>query len=211
MVTTLHTQLYFVICSRFVLLILFMKDIDIRQELHSNYLSHFAYDSNARIIDELGLCQGSFKIDVAVINGSLVGYEIKSEQDTLYRLDAQMNAYNKVFDYINIIVNDKHLKAIEDKVPIYWGIISVKKFGGDLKLITERKAERNTNTNAFELCQLLWKEEALDLLRIEKLDKGMKSKSRKEIWEKISTCLSKDKINEYVRIYIKKRTWRQFD
>lgn len=186
-----------------------MKDKDIRQELHSNYLTHFAYDSNAKIIDELGLSQGSFKIDIAVINGSLIGYEIKSEQDTLYRLDAQMEAYNKVFDYINIVVNDNHLTEVKGKVPSFWGIVCVKKLGSDFKLVTERKAERNITTDPFELCQLLWKEEALDLLKKEGIDKGMKSKSRNEIWRKISTCLPKDRINEYVRTYIKNRTWRQ--
>jgi len=88
-----------------------MKDIDIRRELHKNYLSIVTKnDTNSLIINELGLFQGQHKIDVAVINGSLHGYEIKSEQDNLKRLPAQMDAYNKVFDYIHIIANEKHKK-----------------------------------------------------------------------------------------------------
>ena len=60
-----------------------MKDIDIREELRNTTPSQFKYDSTTKIVEELGLSEGAFKIDIAVINGSLIGYEIKSEEDTL--------------------------------------------------------------------------------------------------------------------------------
>lgn len=175
-------------------------------------MSHVKYDIDTKVIDEMGLCQGSHKIDIAVINGSLIGYEIKSEEDTLYRLPSQMEAYNKVFDYINIVVNENHLQAVKDKIPHFWGIICVKKFGQEFKLEHERDAEKNQASDPFFVSQLLWKDEALDVLRKEGIDKGMKSKSRLQIWKKIAESLPKERINQYVRQYIKNRsTWRTPD
>jgi len=186
-----------------------MKDLEIREELHKNHLSHYKYDPNSKVIDELGLCQGSIKIDIAVINGSLIGYEIKSEQDTLDRLPAQMDMYNKIFDYINIVVNESHLESVRKMIPSYWGIVCVKKLQDDFKLETRRAAKKNTHSDSFHISQLLWKEEALDVLKRENLDKGMKTKTRIQIWNKLAESLSKENINAYVREYIKKRQdWR---
>ena len=189
-----------------------MKDIDIRIELKNTLLSQFKYDENARVVEELGLCQGAAKIDVAVINGSLLGYEIKSEQDTLLRLPNQMHIYNKVFDYINIVVNEKHYAAIKEVIPEFWGIICVRKIENDFKLEERKPAQKNMGVDAISMLQLLWKEETLLLLEKEGLLKGMKSKPRKDMWEKIANSLPKEKVNEYVRQFIKSRSkWREFD
>ena len=48
-------------------------------------------------VNELGLNHGRFRADIAVMNGKLVGYEIKTDQDTLVRLPAQIDGYNEVF------------------------------------------------------------------------------------------------------------------
>jgi hypothetical protein len=187
-----------------------MKDLQIREELNRNYLSPFRTDSNTRIIEELGLNQGSVRIDVAVINGSLVGFEIKSEQDDLKRLPAQMEMYNKIFDYIYIVANEKHLPAIKEKVPDFWGIVRVEKFETGFKLDTVRQPIRNQNSDPYFLAQLLWKDEVLDILERTGFAAGMKSKNRHQLWTKFSGSFSKEKVNEYVREYIKKRPeWRQ--
>ena len=59
-----------------------MRDVDIRRALRTR-----VRDSDdmkeALVVDELGLCQGRARIDLAVVNSSLHGYEIKSERDTL--------------------------------------------------------------------------------------------------------------------------------
>ena len=63
-----------------------MRDSEIRNTLRATLLSEHAGDPTAVVIDELGICQGSARIDMAVVNGSLNGYEIKSDLDTLARL-----------------------------------------------------------------------------------------------------------------------------
>jgi hypothetical protein len=56
------------------------------------------YGTAIIIIDELGLCRGTVRVDIAVVNGVLKGYEIKGDQDTLRRLASQAATYNRIFD-----------------------------------------------------------------------------------------------------------------
>ena len=57
--------------------------------------------------------------------------------------------------------------------------------------------------------QLLWKEEALDILRRFELDKGMASKPKKIIWGKLAESFPLEDLKYYVREKIKCRSgWR---
>src|SRR6187402_1509374 len=57
-------------------------DPDVRALLRE-YLEDVHKGSDTRLLEELGLCQGDVRVDVAVVNGELSGYEIKSPSDTL--------------------------------------------------------------------------------------------------------------------------------
>jgi hypothetical protein len=189
-----------------------MNDIDIRRELKKTYLSRYIEDNNSKIIEELGLCQGSNKIDIAIINNSLIGWEIKSEQDTLNRLPSQVDMYNRIFDYLYIITNEKHLKKINKIIPDFWGVIGVHQNGSDIKTIIIRKASKNLLVESRYLVQLLWKNEAIEILEKNGLINGLRSKPKTILWGKISDSLSLRQINEYVREYLKKREkWRVID
>jgi len=94
-------------------------------------------------------------------------------------------------------------------IPVFWGIIIVKKFDSDFKLEVIREPQRNENVDLFYVSQLLWKDEAFKLLKKYGLEKGMKSKTRNQIWEKIAESLSYETISNYVRESLKNRAnWR---
>ncbi len=63
------------------------------------------------------------KADIVIINGTSNVYEIKSERDSLRRLEKQISAYRNVFANINVITGKKHLDAIRDIVPQTVGIL----------------------------------------------------------------------------------------
>jgi hypothetical protein len=62
------------------------------------------------------------RIDVAVVNGSLHGFEIKSDRDTLRRLPAQRDAYNALFDEVTLITGDRHIEKAMAIIPDWWGV-----------------------------------------------------------------------------------------
>ena len=85
------------------------NDLIIRFALKEDLRRRYARNKKLRIIEELGVQHGTARIDIAVVNGTMHGYEIKSDQDTLKRLPEQMDIFNSVFDKMTLIVGKNHL------------------------------------------------------------------------------------------------------
>src|SRR5580698_6348671 len=98
------------------------RDQDIRIALRYKLAAIHANESDTAIIDELSLCQGNARVDMAVVNGSFSGYEIKSDRDTLTRLPNQLAAYELCFDTMTIVVGKRHLAKCRATLPDWWGI-----------------------------------------------------------------------------------------
>ena len=129
-----------------------MNDQQIRNSFHHKYLHKHHEDSATLVVDELGLQHGKCRADIAVINGHLIGYEIKSDADSLKRLDNQIASYNLVFDYISVIVAVCHLEETTTIVPDWWGIISVAEGKrGAIYFKTVRRSTQNRNVDKYEL------------------------------------------------------------
>lgn len=62
------------------------------------------------------------KADAVVLNGTSHVYEIKSEMDSFERLDRQLAAYHKMFDFITVITTERLYRAVEERVPPEVGI-----------------------------------------------------------------------------------------
>lgn len=186
------------------------RDIDIRLQLHINLKQEHLNDFDTLIIDELGLCQGDARVDVAVVNGSIHGYEIKSDSDTLERLPGQIDVYNKVLDSVTIVTGKCHSEGILKLVPEWWGIeIAEKTNENEIEFSLLRREIPNPQIDPYSLVQLLWRDEALDLLRRFELEKGYVSKPRNKIWEKLVESFSLEDLKYYVREQLKlRKNWR---
>lgn len=186
-----------------------MRDLDIRRELLIRVRSLHSGEHGTRIVEELGLCQGTARIDVAAVNGSLHGYEIKSERDTLYRLPGQCEAYNQSLDFVTIVACASHLHKIRELVPEWWGIWSARDDGQNVHLEIDRPEQRNPGVNPLAMAQLLWREEALQVLDEWQLTVGFRSKTRAQIWQRLVEGLTIDELGDAVRARLKTREgWR---
>ncbi|WP_148866666.1 sce7726 family protein [Thermosediminibacter litoriperuensis] len=188
-------------------------DSDIRKALYREFVKFedFISDPTTKIINEMDVCFGISRIDIAVINGKINGYEIKSEQDTLERLPLQIDSYNKVFDTVTIIVGKKHLKNVIEIVPEWWGIYYIYVAEDRKTLVLERKRESkiNNHVDVFYLLQLLWKDELLRLLSLNGIEKGVKSKTRIDLCKLVAKSIKENIIKDFVRTTLKSRkTWR---
>ena len=94
-----------------------MNDVEIRQNFHRKILRRQHAHKDTLVIDELGLNHGKCRADIAVVNGRFVGYEIKSNNDSLRRLGEQVKSYNAVFDRVSIIVGNRYINGIQDYIP----------------------------------------------------------------------------------------------
>ncbi|SRR5216683_1694081 len=66
---------------------------------------------------------GECKADLAILNGTATVYEVKSERDSLSRLERQVTAYAKVFARVYVIASESHVDAVIGSVPEDVGIL----------------------------------------------------------------------------------------
>jgi hypothetical protein len=188
-----------------------MRDADIRRVLREQLDRSFKGDSKTMIIEELGLCRGTVRVDIAVVNGTLKGYEIKSAQDTLIRLSAQADAYNRIFDTMTLVVAERHLRAAKAMVPDWWGIqvVTVHEPSSSLMVEHTRGESNNPGVDPSSLVELLWRGEALKLLDQTVGLKSLRSKPRRVLWEVLARSVPLTELRRMVRDCLKSRSgWR---
>lgn len=186
-----------------------MRDKDIREALHRELRGQHAHEPDTLIIDELGLCQGSSRVDVAVVNGILTGYEIKSPRDTLERLPVQQETYSKVLNRVVIVAAEEHVKHVRNIVPDWWGIYVPAECDTRIDFYEERPPRENPSLDPYAIVQLLWREEALQVLERLGLDRGVRTKPRSEIWSRLANSLPVPELANLVLERIKARKgWR---
>lgn len=186
-----------------------MRDRDIRSALRHRLEQAHRDEADTLLLDELGLCTGNARVDMAVVNGLLSGYEIKSERDTLQRLPHQIEIYSKTLNLITIVVGGQHLDNALELVPNWWGVERVFLQDDEVCFETVRPAVMNQFIDPYALVQLLWRDEALALLKEIGLDKGMVGKPRRAIWRKLAEARPAEELGFMVRHQLKARTgWR---
>ena len=123
------------------------------RDLLKRHLANTHFDDDTIVLDELGLCQGDVRIDVASVNGELSGYEIKSPADTLARWPKQCRIYSKVVDRAWLVATEKTLEAAQ--APGWWGVIRIVQTRDQLGLRVIRPAQpirRRTRIRSRACC-----------------------------------------------------------
>lgn len=182
-----------------------LGDSEIRSVLRSRLSRKHAYESRTVFIEELGLCRGQVRVDLSVVNGLLHGYEIKSDRDSLRRLNGQVELYGKVFDRATLVVGDRHLPDILDMLPKWWGILLVQHSDRGLKFKAVRKPQNNPNRDPRSLVELLWFDDALALLEKRNAARGFRGKPRWIVWDRVCELCSINEIARAVRGHLKAR------
>jgi len=186
------------------------NDVVIRTALKSRLEDEHSRDKRLRIVGELGIRHGTARVDLAVVNGIMHGYEIKSDLDTLKRLPEQINVFNSVFDKMTLVVGKNHLHEAIKIIPEWWEIIIAKvDENGTISFNKIRDGEHNKNQDMVSIAKLLWREEALKILELEGQATGLYSKSRDIIYKKLVTVFNKKTLTDRVRETLFFRTdWR---
>jgi hypothetical protein len=137
-----------------------LKDADIRSLL-LQAISSVRSSDECLVVNEMNVSMGYSKLDVAVLNGRLEGFEIKSDRDSTARLSRQMSQYEQVCDRLSIITTERHRAAIEELVPAWCGIFIVSVSEGHIRISTWRAPRENPKWDILAVLLLLWQEETL--------------------------------------------------
>jgi hypothetical protein len=138
-------------------------------------------NSSMSVINEFTIDNLSRRADlVSLDDKKMVAYEIKSEADTLKRLDGQVTKYLEYFDKVVIVAATRHISSVIAMVPsnvAVWEII-------DNKFKIRQRGRIEVIKSRNSLISLLNSKELLKLSK--KLNLNSKLKSRKSLEEVLS-------------------------
>ncbi len=182
-----------------------MRDADVRSAVMKRLRAIHAAEPATRIVEEMGVWSGSVRIDIAVINGELSGYELKSDRDTLDRLAQQADLYGRVFDRLTLVTGPLHSAKAIAKVPLWWAVTVAYEAANGLQLEPIRTGSLNPDPHPYFLAQLLWRPEAVAALERFNLAKGWRSKPVRSIHERLAAEVPYLTLAEHVRGVLKGR------
>lgn len=186
-----------------------LTDYDIRERL-LQVIQNQNKNTNYRVIEELVICDGAARVDVALANGQLHAFEIKSDHDSLHRLPKQIKYYDKTFDKCTIIIGEKFLDVIHEEVPEHWGIeFAYRNKFGNVTIKRVRSSKRNHKVKATNLLDLIWGDEIKSYLKKNKI-RGYSNKNKSGLKKLTINYIPLQDIRHFTRETLKTRTgWRE--
>ena len=179
-----------------------MLDKDMREPLF-DFLDDWY--GKIRVIEEKTIL--SSRADVlGVIDGAIIGIELKSDHDTYQRLKTQIRDYEKVCDYCYAAVGQSHVKHIAEHIPDYWGILVVT----DEDTYLMREAEENPNLVMKAQIALMWRRELDMLLQKNELPK-YKGRSKAFVEERLLALLPLSDLKRQMTDLIFERDYTIFE
>jgi hypothetical protein len=183
-----------------------MRDIDVRTVLRRELREEHLGDDRTLIVEEMGIWSGSVRVDFAVVNGELHGFEIKSARDTLARLPGQERLYSQVFDRVTLVLAEKHAVKAEQIIPTWWGTICASSTNNSpVSLRPGRPGSVNPQPDSLQTVRLLWREELLEILGRYGLLKGLRGAPAEKLCRKAAEGLNETILRFEVRETLKRR------
>ena len=186
------------------------SDADIRSALHSKRLRRANTDPDTLVIDELGLAHARSRIDVAVINGCIHGYEIKSAKDKLDRFSVQIDIYRQTLQKLTLVAAPRHVASIVRHAPDWCGVIVAEQGPrGSINFQALRSAAPNPEIDPVMMAHLLWRNEVIELLDQAGYAPKDLRRPRRQLYEMLCEIMSLREITASIRAFMVQRpTWR---
>lgn len=132
-----------------------LYDKDIREPLF-DFLEEVY--GKIRILEEKMM--GRSRADVVMVTPELLyGIEIKSDADSYARLKRQVKDYNLYYDCNYAVAGTSHAMHIGERLPAWWGIITVELEGGRPDFYILRRPLPNPEVDWKRKISILWRPE----------------------------------------------------
>lgn len=90
-----------------------VREADIKAAVVARLRKDGDISSRSVLATEYPIGRTGVRADLAILQGTFVGIEIKSQHDSLRRLQRQLSAYRQFFDRTILVVAERHLAAVQ--------------------------------------------------------------------------------------------------
>lgn len=181
-----------------------LRDGDIRRALEASLVLEHSVTGDTTILHEMKVYRPTARVDVAVVNGEITAFEIKSDVDSFARLKDQIAGYDAVFDRISIVTTSRQIKLARQKIPRWWGIA----VSDGISISIKRTAKRNPHRQLTSLLFSLSRSELISILRANDASQGHSSSSIAALVQLAVQRISEDDIRASCRNVLKRRRGR---
>ena len=124
-----------------------MNELEIKKLLQAK-LAASQHGQGAAFVSELFIDEFARRADLVMANGKLSAFEIKSEKDSLDRLDGQLETYLRLFEQVTVVCAKRHQAGVEERVPDGVGVW-VLAVDGSLKILRRAKTHKQTSHQSW--------------------------------------------------------------
>lgn len=152
------------------------------------------------IVNEFSVGDG--RLDVLAVGTELVGYEIKSDFDSLSRVSNQLACFSRYCDQLSFVAGPRFAARLLHTLPKWCGVVLAHASDEGVRLVDLRTARRNAAVDV--VCQLsLLRKDELDTLALRNTRRTFPTK-RKTI-EAVAVNASFDDVTTFVTQSLKRR------
>jgi len=117
------------------------------------------------LINEFALPTWQRRADIVVVNGCLHIFEIKSDGDSLDRLDGQLRMYKQYAEKVSVVCAPRHTEEVLKLSPHWVEVIEVRGTSGNVCLRAKREGAPHSKVSKASLISLLTAGDLASLLR----------------------------------------------
>ena len=167
-----------------------LKDEQMRSILFEYYEEK---GKRMRFFEEFRLGRKTRADALLVTESEMIGFEFKSDKDTLARLEHQIHDYARFCDRNYLVTGQKYVEKAPEELPEHWGIYLVYLDNEEtLQLECIRKAKPNSKRmRLHNQLRLLWRSELIPIIKKYKLG-GVTQKNKLELVRTLEHNLSKE-------------------
>jgi hypothetical protein len=185
-----------------------LKDEQMRSILFEYYEEK---GKRLRFFEEFRLGRKTRADALLVTETEMIGFEFKSDKDTLTRLEHQIHDYERFCDRNYLVTGQKFKEKAPEEIPEHWGIYCIYMDDSQtLQLECIRKAQPNQKRmRLHNQLRLLWRSELIPIIRKYKLG-GVTAKNKLELVRTMEHNLTKDVLRSELLESLIERDYSQY-
>jgi hypothetical protein len=176
------------------------------KEIRASLAQHLSRsEPGVHVVQEFAGAGGRLDV-LAASRSSLQGFEIKSDYDTLGRVESQIAAFARYVDTLTFVAGRRHAFTLLRELPVWCGVKLAYRSGTLVNIVELRACRENPLLDARSRLSLLWRDELLAISG----DLARSGDRRADIREKLLSGHSFDELRTRVSAALTQR-WRSVE